>query len=153
MKEQVVIYLIDKHSNQVYYLKKDHGPKHIINKLVGFGGAVEQQDLGESHFHTLLNAIKRELREEVEEKTNTSLNLDKPQIIYQGKFITKEIIGHICRAEIEIKLPEGPIKNEGIGKYKPINYHQTNPEEFPKNDLLWLDTLLFSEDTINIDFR
>lgn len=153
MKEEVVIYLIDKHTNQVYYLKKDHGPKHIIDKLVGFGGEIEQQDVGDSYFDTILNAIKRELREEVEENTNLSLNLDKLQIIYQGKFITKEIVGHICKAEIAIKLPEGPIKREGIGVYKPINYHQTKPEEFPKDDLVWLDTLLFSDETINIDFR
>lgn len=142
--ERVVVYLIDKNSNQVCYLRKNHGPKFLIDKLVGFGGKIEPEDLDKDKTTMILNAVKRELKEEIEDNLGINIDLKNLEFIYQGILYEDNIVVHILKAIISVKIPQGLIRSEGEIIYKPITYHQTNSSEFPPNDKHWLNKLFFT---------
>ena len=55
-QEFVVIYIINSKTQQVLYLRKNHGPKRLIGKLVEFGGLIEPIDKTDNEIGTIINA-------------------------------------------------------------------------------------------------
>ncbi len=141
MQEFVVVYLIDRNTDEVYYLKKDRPHmKWIHDKLVGWGGKLEK---GES----IKQAAIREIKEEL------GLDLDESELILQGEFI--DGIGgkvYVMKYFLDERLPEGVVGGEGEAYYKSKDYHKQYPEEFPRGNLEFESILLFSDDRFNIDF-
>ena len=66
MKEFVVLHFIDPNTNELYLLKKDKpSMPHLHNKLVGFGGKIEEN---ETPHEALIREIKEELDLEINEE-------------------------------------------------------------------------------------
>ena len=142
MLKYVVIYLIDEITSEVYYLKKNRPRmKSIHNKLVGWGGKIENNE-------TPIQASIREVKEEL------NLDLLENKIVKQGEFYDEigEYIS-VCKYYLNNRLKEGLIENEGIASYKPKYYHKLHPEEFPEINLQFQDLILFSDKKFKLDFR
>ena len=143
---KVVVYLIDTEKNQVLYLRKNHGPKRVKGKLLGFGGDVEDKDKDSDLFNTICNAARRELNEEIEMPLKKQFFSDKPEFIYQGRIFVNKFIIHVLKLEGKFNIPQCTIKKEGELLYRPINYHTTSYDEFPEGEVEMLDKLFFSNE-------
>jgi hypothetical protein len=141
MNEFVVVYIINPLTQQVLYLKKNHGPKIILNKLIGFGGLIEESDKVQDKFQTIINATRRELKEELEEPLNKKLFAENHVFDYYGKIKIDNGILHILKTELNYTIQETNIPKEGELMYKPLDYHRSQPEDFPLGDVELLDKL------------
>lgn len=143
---QVVVYLIDKSKNKVLYLKKKHGPKRVVGKLLGFGGKIEKEDISNNLLDTLCKTARRELKEEIEKPLQKSFFNEKPNFVYQGRIFVNGFVVYVLKLESKLKIPECVIKDEGKLVYKPINYHRTSPKDFPMGEVEMLDKLYFTNE-------
>ena len=142
MRYYVVVYLIDKDTNEFYYLKKNRpNIDWLHNKLIGWGGEIET-------FEDKYECAIRELKEEL------SLDIKKEKLSYRGKFHNANNgIVYVMTYYLEERLKEGKIENEGVAYYKSFNHHHKNPAEFPKNNYLIIDKILNNEEVFDIDLR
>lgn len=124
MKEFVVLYIVHRPTQEVYYLRKIAGkiPK-LDNKLVGLGGKVEK---GEDIFEATIREIKEELDLEIIKK-----NLQYKGILYELDE-NKKI--HFFTLILENRLEEKNIEREGKTAYLPITHHLIHPSDFPAGD-------------------
>lgn len=133
MREFVVVYFLHKPTKTIYYLLKDRpSVAKIHNKYLGWGGEVESQDLD------LLDTCVREIKEEL------NLSIGREQFANIGIMTELDVnrVIHFYKVELDEKLPEGHIENEGHVKYMSFNHHKKNPEQFPAGDTILLDTLI-----------
>lgn len=142
-QEFVVVYFLFPKTKEVYYLKKDRPHMtHLHDKYMGFGGRLES---GES----ITEGILREVKEELD------YDINKDKLDYCGIFndMKRKHKLHIFRISLEDKIfNEGGIENEGIGKYLSYDYHHNFPEEFPENNLLFQDKVIFSDEFFQIEY-
>jgi len=138
--EFVVVYLIDKDLKEIYYLEKDKPHMYWLHKkLVGWGGKLKK---GEDMY---VGAI-RELGQEL------GLRVNGKNLIYQGKFRDerKDWV-YVLKYNLEERLKEGLIENEGIAMYKPLGYHRKHRGEFPERNFI-IEEAVFSDVDFKIKF-
>lgn len=144
-EEYVLIYIISNKNSNILLLKKNHGPKIILEKLNGFGGKIKEIDIKNNKIHTIIQAAKRELKEELEIPLKINLFSQTQKFEIRGKIKIDNKIIHILTTKINFdKIQETTIPKKGTIHIKPINYFLTNPDEFPKQDLQFLKELFFT---------
>ena len=150
MTEYVAIYLIDSPNQRVLYLNKNHGPKRLIGKLNGFGGEITDADRKWEDY--IIRGARRELCEELGEITGLEFFFTNP-IKHRGKLFVEEDLVHILTMEMPNEVKEGPLENEGTMLYKPLDYHRTNPFEFPNGDSNMLEHLFYTQEFFEVNSK
>ena len=135
MKKFVVAHILSPDKKEVFLVKKDKPNKpYFHGKLLGFGGLIEEFD------NSIEDALIREIKEEL------NLNLKDDQYQLKGEFIDpNEGLVYVFHIDLDYKLKEGYIENEGFAKYYPIDYYKTHLDEFLKHDDIILDASFHQE--------
>jgi len=142
--EQTCIYILSPNMfnpRRVYYLDKDKLTEPTHGFLIGYGGKFEDEDKED-----IFACAKRELKQEL---PILSLH-ESPKLLQQGTLIRhdKKRVIYMLKLFTDQELPEGyRTRNEGVGRYYPLDFFRTNPEYFLPADRLFLETLLFSDDS------
>lgn len=147
MEEYVVLYITHLKTNEVFLLKKESKPNLpsiILDKLIGIGGKIENEDLGKTYIETILNATIREIKEEI------GIELNRRDLKYRGFMQGVKLGGkiHFLTIDLDYKLNVKYIQNEGPTAYYPLTHHRENPKEFPNRESWILEKIFFSNEII-----
>lgn len=137
-KREVVIYFIYPNLDfpkEILYLKKKCPNRPIIDgKLIGIGGKLYYDE-------DSITGLEREIVEEL------GMLPKGFQPIKQGIISpVKDLSVEVYKSPIHEKVLEKEIR-EGIITYKDSKHHKNSPQEFPENDLKFLNKLIFSNDS------
>jgi len=138
---EAVVYLVDSKMHEVFYLLKDCFGKapHLHDKLVGWGGRMETVDS-----NSIIDCAIRELEEEL------GLSFKKEELSARGQIFRPDRTVAVFTSILDKRLEEKYIENEGIGIYKPKDYHLTNPKKFLESDIEMLNKLYSTDDYFEI---